>query len=70
MEKITMTLEGVCKRLRAAGMPMEKGRLARDIQNGTYPFGRVTNVSPRGRRTFEIFASDVEAFIQSKTIKG
>lgn len=63
---LTMTLDDVCKLFRSYGIPMELGRLADDIASGIYPFGRVVRVSPNGRRTFEIWRCDVEAFIKSK----
>lgn len=63
---LTMTLEDVCKLFRSYGIPMEVIRLADDIEAGIYPFGRLVKVSPTGRRTFEIWRCDVEAFIKSK----
>ena len=67
---LTMTLEEVCRLFRSYGVPMELGRLADDIAAGVYPFGRVVKTSATGRRTFEIWRVDVEAFIKSKTPEG
>lgn len=67
---LTMTIEDVCKLFRSYGIPMEATRLAEDIARGEYPFGRVVKTSPTGRRTFEIWRCDVEAFIQSKMPAG
>lgn len=66
---LTMTLNDVCQLFRSYGIPMELGRLADDIANGIYPFGRVIKTSPTGRRSFEIWRVDVEAFIESKKPK-
>ena len=68
-KRLTLTLEGVCQLFRDRGVPMDKGRLARDLAaGGVYPFGRVVNTSPTGRNTFEIWRKDVEAFLDSKEI--
>lgn len=66
---LTMTLDDVCKLFRSYGIPMEITRLADDIESGIYPFGRLVKKSPNGRRTFEIWRCDVEAFIESKQPK-
>jgi hypothetical protein len=66
--KLTLTLDGVCQLFRDHGVPMEKGRLARDLASGdVYPFGRVVKTSATGRRTFEIWRKDVEEFLASKS---
>lgn len=65
-QKLTMTLEDVCQLFRSYGVPMEVRRLADEIENGTYPFGRVIRRGPQGRRSFEIWRCDVEAFLLSK----
>lgn len=67
---LTMTLDDVCKLFRSYGIPMELTRLADGIASGAYPFGRVVKISPTGRRTFEIWRCDVEAFIDSKIPDG
>lgn len=64
--KISMTILDVAKLFREYGIPMECGRLADDIASGAYPFGRVVKTSETGRRTFEIWRVDVEAFLHSK----
>ena len=63
---LTMTIQDVAKLFREYGIPMELGRLADGIASGAYPFGRVVRTSATGRRTFEIWRVDVEAFLQSK----
>lgn len=63
---LTMTIGDVAALFRSYGIPIELGRLADDIASGAYPFGRVVRVSASGRRTFEIWRVDVEAFLQSK----
>lgn len=68
-ERLTLTLEGVCQLFRERGVPMDKGRLARDLAAGdVYPFGRVVNTSSTGRHTFEIWRKDVLAFLAAKEI--
>lgn len=66
---LTMTIGDVAQLFRSYGIPMELGRLADDIASGAYPFGRVVRVSAGGRRTFEIWRVDVEAFLKSKMPK-
>ena len=63
---ITMSIQDVAKLFREYGIPIELRRLADGIASGDYPFGRVVRISPNGRRTFEIWRVDVEAFLQSK----
>ena len=65
----TMTINDVARLFRSYGIPMELGRLADGIASGAYPFGRVVRVSAGGRRTFEIWRVDVEAFLNSKIPK-
>ena len=63
---LTMTIQDVAKLFREYGIPIELRRLSDDIASGAYPFGRVVKTSPNGRRTFEIWRVDVEAFLHSK----
>lgn len=63
---LTMTIQDVANLFREYGVPIELRRLADDIASGEYPFGRVVRTSPNGRRTFEIWRVDVEAFLRSK----
>lgn len=63
---LTMTIQDVAKLFREFGIPIELRRLSDDIASGIYPFGRVVKTSPNGRRTFEIWRVDVEAFLRSK----
>ena len=63
---LTMTIQDVAKLFRDYGIPIELKRLADDIASGAYPFGRLVKTSASGRRTFEIWRVDVEAFLQSK----
>lgn len=67
---LTMTIEDVCKLFRSYGIPAESMRMSDDIASGIYPFGRVVKVSPTGRRTFEIWRVDVEAFLKTKMPEG
>lgn len=63
---MTMTINDVAQLFRSYGIPIELGRLADGIATGAYPFGRVVKTSAGGRRTFEIWRVDVEAFLKSK----
>jgi len=67
---LTMTIEDVCKLFRSYGIPAESMRMADDIASGIYPFGRLVKVSPTGRRTFEIWRVDVEAFLKTRMPEG
>lgn len=67
---LTMTIQDVAKLFRDYGIPIELRRLSDGIASGDYPFGRVVRTSPNGRRTFEIWRVDVEAFLQISTKKG
>lgn len=63
---MTMTIQDVAHLFREYGIPIELRRLADGIASGVYPFGRVVRTSANGRRTFEIWRVDVEAFLRSK----
>ena len=67
MAKLTLSTNETCDLLRKSGIPMDVHRLCDGIADGYYPFGRLVRTSPNGRRTFEIYRVDVEAFIKSKT---
>lgn len=68
MPSITLTLEAACKILRSYGIKANNTRLADMIESGAMPIGTVVNVSSTGRRQFLIFAKDLIAFCESKTI--
>lgn len=61
-----MTLADVCRAFRQAGIPTSTAAIADGILCGAYPFGRLIKVGPNGNRRFQIFAKDVEAFLDSK----
>lgn len=65
--KLTMTLMDVYYAMREAGIPNTPVRISAGIASGAYPFGRVINTGETGRRTFEIFRVDFEAWLKTKT---
>lgn len=67
MEKLTMTINDVLKEMRKAGIPCSERSVSNGIAMGAYPFGRVSNIGPTGRRTLEIFRVDFYAWLESKT---
>lgn len=68
MPKLTLNVNEAVQRLRNGGIPMTAAKLADGIETGVYTFGRMVSKNPNsGRRHFEIFTSDVDAFIQAKT---
>lgn len=66
--KLTLNVNEATQRLRAAGIRMTPAKLGDGIEQGVYTFGRMVSKNPEsGRRSFEIFAADVDAFILAKT---
>lgn len=59
-----LTLAETCTEFRKAGISITNDTLADDIAAGKYPFGRLVKDSGQ-RRTFEIWAKDVHAFLES-----
>ena len=66
---LTMTINDVCALFRTYGISIDARRMADSIATGIYPFGRVVRVSESGRRTFEIWRTDVDRFLKSKIPK-
>lgn len=66
MARLTMTIDDVCKAMRAAGIPCSKDRVSAGLKTGCYPFGRIVNVGPTHRHTFEIYRVDFEAWLRTK----
>ena len=67
MAKITMTIAEVMDEMRKVGIQCSQRSVSSGIAMGAYPFGRVTNIGPTGRRTVEIFRVDFFAWLDSKT---
>lgn len=59
-----LTLAETCTQFRKAGISITNDTLADDIEAGKYPFGRLVKKTGQ-RRTFEIWAKDVQAFLDS-----
>lgn len=70
MPKLTMTLMDVYHAMRDAGIPCTPMRISAGIESGAYPFGRVVNIGETGRRTFEIYKVDFNAWLQTRIPKG
>ena len=70
MARLTMTIDDVCKAMRAAGIPCSKDRVSAGLKTGCYPFGRIVNVGETGRTTFEIYRVDFEAWLRGKFPEG
>lgn len=66
MARLTMTLQDVYSAMRDAGIPCSFRSISAGITCGAYPFGRVVAVGETGRKTFEIFRVDFEAWLASK----
>lgn len=66
MAKLTMTIAEVMDEMRKAGIHCSQRSVSSGIAMGAYPFGRVTNVGPTGRKTLEIFRVDFFAWLESK----
>ena len=65
--KLTMTINDVLIEMRKAGIPCSERSVSNGIAMGAYPFGRVSNIGPTGRRTLEIFRVDFFAWLESKS---
>ena len=69
MPRLTMTINEVYLAMREAGIPSNLRSISAGIASGAYPFGRVVNVGPTGRRTVQIFKVDFYAWLESKIPK-
>lgn len=63
----TLTLHDCATIMRDRGFRTSTGRLAKGIESGVYPFGRMINRGPSGRRSFEIFAGDFYRWLDHRT---
>lgn len=68
-QKIVMTLREVYYAMRKAGIRCNTKMISAGIASGAYPFGRVVNEGPTGRRTLEIYRVDFEAWLETKMPK-
>ena len=66
MQKLTMTLNDVYYAMREAGIRTSPKMISAGIASGAYPFGRVVCEGETGRKTFEIFRVDFEAWLRTK----
>ena len=64
MPKPTMTLSDVYHAMRAVGIRNSPARISAGITSGAYPFGRVVSTGETGRKTFEIYRVDLDAWLQ------
>ena len=66
MARLTMTLQDVYHAMREAGISCCPKSISAGISCGAYPFGRVVATGETGRKTFEIFRVDFEAWLSTK----
>lgn len=66
MAKLTMTVCEVMTEMRRHGIHCNQNTVSDGIAMGVYPFGRVSNIGPTGRKTLEIFRVDFYAWLESK----
>lgn len=64
MPKPTMTLSDVYHAMRAVGIRNSPARISAGITSGAHPFGRVVSTGETGRKTFEIYRVDFDAWLQ------
>lgn len=62
----SLTLHDCATIMRNRGFKTSTGRLAKGIESGVYPFGRMINRGPSGRRSFEIFAGDFYRWLDQR----
>lgn len=66
MKKPVMTVNECAETMRAHGIRCSNMDVGDAIEQGVYPFGRVKRVGSLGRRTFEIWRVDFEAWLRSR----
>jgi hypothetical protein len=57
-----MTLKDVADDMRSRGCGLALHTIADRIEDGTFPFGKITSTGNSGRRTFLIFRKDYESW--------
>ena len=62
MGKAMMTLKDVADDMRSRGCSLALRTIADRIEDGTFPFGKITSTGNSGRRTFIIFRKDYESW--------
>lgn len=67
MESPEMKISDVARELRKVGICRGNLQIGDMIESGLYPFGKVTNVGPSGRRTFYIRRVDFLAWLKAVT---
>lgn len=65
--KPMMNLKECADAMRRAGFHTTESGIADGIISGRYPFGALLSVGQTGRRRFEIYRVDFEAWLKSKT---
>lgn len=68
-QSLTMTLREVYYAMRKAGIRCNTKMISAGIASGAYPFGRVVNEGPTGRRTLEIYRVDFDAWLETRVPK-
>lgn len=62
-----MNLKECADAMRDVGFRTSETCIADGIESGRYPFGALLSVGQTGRRRFEIYRVDFEAWLRSKT---
>ena len=57
-----MTLKDVADDMRSRGCGLARRTIADRIEDGTFPFGKITSTGNSGRITFIIFRKDYESW--------
>lgn len=66
VKKMVLSVTECAAEMRKHGIPCSTRNIGDAIANGIYPFGRVKCEGATGRRTFEIWRVDFEAWLRSK----
>lgn len=65
-KRAVLSLTECATEMRRHGIPCNSRDIGNAIESGVYPFGRVKREGKTGRRTFEIWRVDFEAWLKSK----
>lgn len=65
-KKATLSLTECTEEMRRHGIPCSNVDVGDAIASGVYPFGRLKRTGETGRRTFEIWRVDFEAWLRDK----
>lgn len=66
MKKLTLTAKETAELCHEYGWRVTQQQIAQGIAEGRFPFGRVVNIGPTGRKSYEIWVQDVLDFLKEK----